>query len=322
MPGHDIIVVGGSAGGIAALTQLVSDLPPDLPAAILVALHVPTISPSRLPETLDRAGPLPATYAHDGEAIQPGHIYLAPPNQHLLIEAGSIRLVRGPRENGHRPAVDPLFRSAASTFGNRVVGVVLAGITDDGTAGLLAVKTRGGRAVVQDPEETLFPDMPRNAMRYVAVDDVLPAAQIAPLLIRLASTPSKAEAGAVAMAVSNSDGGQREGSWSFSCPECGGPLREGQDGQLLRYHCRVGHAFSGESLLAEQSEALEEVLWSGLRGLEEKAELGHRLARQAREQGYDLTAAYFDEQAQEAEQHSQLLREGPLKTGTSTTKGS
>jgi two-component system chemotaxis response regulator CheB len=176
MPGHDIVVIGASAGGVEVLSHLVRCLPANFPAAIFVVLHVPAHSPSLLPRILERNGPLPARHPSDGEAIKRGRISIAPPDQRLLLEGGRVRLVRGPRENGHRPAVDPLFRTAPLAFGPRVVGVMLSGNLDDGTAGLAAIKQRGGVTVVQDPEEALYPGMPRSAIESVAVDHILPVA--------------------------------------------------------------------------------------------------------------------------------------------------
>lgn len=187
MPGHDIIVIGASAGGVQALKTLVGSLPRKLPASIFVVLHIPAESPSLLPEILSRAGPLEAVQAVDGIEIEHRCIYIAPPDHHLLIEHGHVRVVRGPKENRHRPAVDPLFRSAAQIYGTRVVGVILTGGLDDGTAGLLAVKRRGGIAVVQDPDEALYPGMPSSALANVEVDYRLPLSSIGPLLVRLAS---------------------------------------------------------------------------------------------------------------------------------------
>src|SRR5439155_14810652 len=187
MPGHDIVVVGASAGGVEALATLVSTLPPKLPAAIFVVLHISAHSPSFVSDILSRSGLLEAVQASDGMEIKHGRIYVAPPDHHMLVERGNVRVVRGPKENRHRPAVDPLFRSAAEAYGPRVVGVVLTGGLDDGTAGLLAVKRRGGIAVVQDPEEALYSSMPLSALTHVEVDYRLPLSGIGPLLVRLAS---------------------------------------------------------------------------------------------------------------------------------------
>src|SRR5437016_12022670 len=187
MPGHDIIVVGASAGGVEALVTLARSLKRNLQAAVFVVLHMPAQSPSLLPEILGRAGPLKAVQATDDMQIEPGHIYVAPPDHHMLMELGKVRVVRGPKENRHRPAVDPLFRSAALAYGPRVIGVILTGALDDGTAGLLAVKRRGGIAIVQDPDEALYPSMPLSALANVEVDYRLPLSSIGPLLVHLAS---------------------------------------------------------------------------------------------------------------------------------------
>ncbi len=185
MLGHDVIVVGASAGGVEALRGLVGSLPIDLPAAVFLVLHIPAQSPSLLPEILSRSGPLRALHPTNGEVIQHGLIYVAPPDHHLLLEDGFVRVVRGPRENRHRPAIDPLFRSAARAYGSRVVGVILTGSLDDGTAGLLAIKRRGGVAIVQDPDDALYSSMPRSALAHVDVDHVLVLSEIGPVLARL-----------------------------------------------------------------------------------------------------------------------------------------
>jgi two-component system chemotaxis response regulator CheB len=186
MPGHDIIVVGASAGGVEALSRLVHDLPADLPAALFVVLHVPAHGTSLLPYILARNGPLPARHPDDGEPIVHGRIYVAPPDMHLLIRREQVRLARGPRENGHRPAVDPLFRTAARSYGPQVVGVVLSGTLDDGSAGLVAIRQRGGVAIVQDPDDALYPGMPRSALEAVRADHCLPVGQIGATLAELA----------------------------------------------------------------------------------------------------------------------------------------
>src|SRR3954470_23315068 len=271
MPGRDIIVVGASAGGVEALTQLVRGLPADLPAAVFVVLHVPAHATSLLPRILDKAGPLPAAHPREGEAIQPGRVYVAAPDHHLLLKNGTVHLARGPRENGHRPAVDALFRSAARAYGGRVVGVVLSGALDDGTAGLVAVKHRGGLAVVQDPNDALYAGMPRSALANVQVEYCLPLADIPPALARLAREPADTQKGAGPVAddleietdlaeldLATLQSAERAGTPSgFGCPDCGGSLWELKEGTLVRFRCRVGHAWSGDSLLARQADALD-----------------------------------------------------------------
>jgi two-component system chemotaxis response regulator CheB len=320
MPDHGIVVVGASAGGVEALADLAASLPGDLPAAVFVVLHLPATGTSALPEILSRHGPLPAGHVRDGEPIQPGQIYVAPPDHHVLLRTGHVHLSRGPRENGHRPAIDPLFRSAAREYATRVVGVVLSGALDDGTGGLLAIKSRGGIAVVQDPADALYPGMPGNALQHVEVDHVLPAAAMGELLARLIADSAEAPAdpaptgmrvevemeGFSLEAFEGSHPGRPSG---FSCPDCNGVLWQIQDGGLERYRCRVGHAWSPESLLTQQSEALEAALWIALRSLEERAALARRLAEPARRRGHRITAGRFEEQAAEAQQAARLVRD-------------
>ncbi|HMF55355.1 MAG TPA: chemotaxis protein CheB [Pyrinomonadaceae bacterium] len=193
MSGHDIIVIGASAGGVEALSNLARNLPVDLPASVFIVLHVPAQTPSILPQILSRAGPLRAAHAVDNEPIRPGRIYVAPPDNHMLVERDYVRIVRGPKENRYRPAVDPMFRSAARNHGTRVVGVILTGALDDGTAGMRAVKSRGGKTVIQDPKEALYSGMPGSAQMNVKIDYCLPLAEIAPLLARLAHEPAEEE---------------------------------------------------------------------------------------------------------------------------------
>jgi two-component system chemotaxis response regulator CheB len=318
MPDHDIVVVGASAGGVEALADLAASLPPDLPAAVFVVLHLPSTRTSALPDILSRRGPLPATHVKDGEPIEPGRLYVAPPDHHVLLRSGHVHLARGPRENGHRPAVDPLFRSAAREYASRVIGVVLSGALDDGTAGLAAIKTRGGLAVVQEPTDALYPGMPTSALEHVRVDHVQPAAALGALLARLTAEP----AGAANPAPANMEvevevegfsleamEGEHPGRPSgFSCPDCNGVLWEIQDGDLQRFRCRVGHAWSPESLLTQQSEGLEAALWIALRSLEERAALARKLAAPARRRGHTITASRFEEQAAEAQQAARLVR--------------
>lgn len=302
--------------------QLVHDLPPDLPAAIFIVLHIPAHSPSLLPDILDRSGSLKAIHPTDDMPIERGCIYVAPADQHMLLDKGRVRLTRGPRENRHRPAIDPLFRSAALVYGARVVGVVLTGSLDDGTAGLLAIKQRKGIVVVQDPKEALYPSMPQSALNHVQVDYRKPIAQIGPLLARLAHEPAaddkaypasedmQKEVRIAEMDINLLGSDKQVGTPSvYSCPECGGVLWEMQDGNLLRFRCRVGHAFSIESVLAEQSDALERTLWAALKSLEENASLSRRMANSAHQNGHARLQAMYEKKSREAEQHAETLRQ-------------
>jgi two-component system chemotaxis response regulator CheB len=318
--GHDRVVVGASAGGVEALIRLVGGLPAALPAAVFVVLHVPGNGTSVLPQILSRAGPLRATHAIDEEPIVRGHIYVAPPDHHLLVHRGRVRVVRGPRENRHRPAVDPLFRTAARAYGERVIGVILSGTLDDGTAGLLAVKALGGIAVVQDPRDALFAGMPRSALDYVEVDHVLAAREIGPVLATLTHQPvagggmrmSGESATEAAMAELDPDAthqAERPGTPSpFSCPECGGVLWELGEEALTRFRCRTGHAFTADALMADQADVLESALWVGLRSLEEKAAMAERLVTRARDQGRPLMASRFETQVREAREQAEVIR--------------
>ena len=330
MPDHGIVVVGASAGGVEALAELAASLPDDLAAAVFVVLHLPAAGTSALPEILRRHGPLPAAHVKDGEPIRPGRIYVAPPDHHVLVRTGHVHLSRGPRENGHRPAIDPLFRSAAREYATEVIGVVLSGALDDGTAGLLAIKSRGGVAVVQKPTDALYPGMPGNALEHVQVDHVVAAASMGKLLTRLVADlldaprePAPAEMrvevereGFAPEAFESSHPGRPSG---LSCPDCNGVLWQIKDGGLERYRCRVGHAWSPESLLIQQSEALEAALWVALRSLEERAALSRRLAEPARRRGHSITATRFEEQAAEAQQAARLVRDLLLNRDTFAT---
>lgn len=323
MPGHDIIVIGASAGGVEALSKLAVQLPEKLPASLFIVLHIPAQGPSLMPDILSRAGPLPATHPVDGEEIRRGHIYVAPPDHHLMLEQGHVRIVRGPRENRHRPAIDPLFRSAAIAYGTRVVGVILTGSLDDGTAGLWAIKQRGGVAVVQDPEDALYPSMPNSALTHVQVDYRLPIAEMGATLVHLANQPAPEE-GVYPVPedmeqetqyteMQDEDtlaSNERLGTPSaFSCPECGGVLWELQNGDLVRFRCRVGHAFSIESVMAAQTEQLEAALWTALKTLEESASLSHRMAQRAHNHGREWLARSFQQQAHNAEQRAITIRQ-------------
>jgi two-component system chemotaxis response regulator CheB len=322
MARRDIVVIGASAGGVEALSQLVHRLPADLPAAVYVVLHVSPHGTSLLPNILTRNGPLQARHPADGEPVHPGTISVAPPDFHLLLEPDQVRLSRGPRENGYRPAVDVLFRTAARSFGPRVIGVVLSGTLDDGAAGLAAIQSRGGLALVQDPNDALYPGMPRSALETVRADHCQPVAALAATLARLvreevpvnADDPEvgdmEMESEIAAFALDALQDEQRPGTPSgFACPDCGGALWELNDGELIRFRCRVGHAWTANSLVAEQSEAVETALWTAFRALEERAALCHRIAERMRRRGSHPTEHRFAHQAQEAKRRAAILRE-------------
>jgi two-component system chemotaxis response regulator CheB len=322
---RDIVVIGASAGGVEALRALVGGLPAGLPAAVLVVLHIPPRSPSALPVILARSGPLPAEHAIEGQPLHYGRIYVAPADHHLVVSDGRVSLSRGPAENGHRPAVDPLFRSAARAFGERVIGVVLSGARDDGTAGLAAISRRGGLALAQDPADALHPSMPRSAIEHVDVHKSLPAAELGELIGELAS---RSERGHVRgprpvdaqfdeeldeeIAVTefaDPDPTYLQHPAGFGCPSCHGALFALDGEPVPRYRCRVGHAWSPESLLDEQAGALEGALWMALRSLEEKSALSERMSLGARARGSSGTAERYAVAAADAASAAILIRD-------------
>jgi two-component system chemotaxis response regulator CheB len=275
---------------------------------------------------------MPAAYGVDGESIEPRRIYIAPPDHHLLIDDGLIRLGRGPRENGSRPAVDPLFRSAARWYGSRAIGVVLSGSLHDGTSGMAAIKAQGGVTIVQDPHEAVCRSMPRNALENVAIDHVVGAAELPMLLHKLVADPARPNAAPRASAanareleaeISVAQNGvpdeepaaQDHGSPSaFACPDCHGVLWEIKQGDLIRFRCRVGHAYLPDALAQAQSKELEEALWTALRSLRESTALATRLAEHARQRKLSLVAAAHDERAREARKRAQAI-EAVLQQG-------
>lgn len=320
MPKRDIVVIGASAGGVEAVTCLIKQLPANLSAAIFVVLHLSANSKSVLPHILQRAGSFPAIHPKDGDPIELHKIYVAPPNEHLLVQVNEVVLSHGPRENGFRPAVDVLFRSAAIAYGQRVIGVILSGMLDDGTAGLRSIKTRGGIAIAQHPKEAVFSSMPRSAIESGSVDHVLTLAEIASFLATKvyesvpeeATMPDGPEQEAIIVAKSKASlerGEQPDNPSPLTCPDCGGVLWELRDRNLIRFRCHVGHAYSLDSLLEEQAQDVERALWAAVRALEEKAALSRRMAVQARAQNRLTSEAQFHQRAQEIEHNSKLLRQ-------------
>jgi two-component system chemotaxis response regulator CheB len=322
-----LVVIGASAGGIEPLKEIAAGLPPDLAAAVAIVLHVSPTGESRLPAILSRAGRLPVVHARDGEELGEGRIYVAPPDRHLLVVDGRCAVVRGPRENNARPAVDPLFRSAAVAFGSRVVAVVLSGTLADGVAGARFISSAGGTVIVQDPEEADFPAMPANAIARDHPDCVLELAAIAPAIVqavtRLSHTDHVSDNGRKRMELETSyaaldphaieDGAPPGRPSGLSCPACGGVLWEVDDGNLLRFRCRVGHAYAAESALDGQRETVETALWAAFRALLERKELAERLAVRARERGWGRSRANFEERAQEALAQADLIRTALLE---------
>ena len=328
MPGHDIIVVGTSSGGVEALKRLVEALPADLPAAMLVVLHRPADSPSLLTEILRSMSSLDVADADDGEAIVPGRVYVAPPDRHLLIERERVRLTRGPKENRFRPAIDPLFRSAAYGYGPRAIGVVLTGSLDDGTAGLWAIKDRGGVAIVQDPAEAMFPSMPSSALANVEVDYCLPMDKIAPTLVTLSAQPVSGGAAVsenleIETRIALEDNALEAGVLKlgklspFTCPECSGTLLQIEEGGIVRFRCHTGHAYSVNSLLDDVTESVEYNLWSAVRVMDELVLLLRHLDQHAPANGD--TSARIAEQIRDVQQRSQLIRQALLRPKPPTT---
>jgi len=317
---RDVVVVGASAGGVEALVELVRGLPPDFAGCLLVVLHVPPTGASALPRILERVGDLPARHARSGDALERGTIVVAPPDHHLVVYDDAVTLSRGPTENGHRPAVDVLFRTAAAVLGSRVVGVVLSGTLDDGAAGLVAVKLRGGHVLVQDPEEALHGGMPRSAIAATDVDEVLPVRMISARLAELVREeapggPPLSEVMEMEARMANLDPaavgatGDIGVPSAWGCPDCNGTLFEIKEGGITRFRCRVGHAWSASGLVAQQASSVETALWVALRALEEKAELTDELGRQATNRGHRLTAEQFERQSQEARRSAAMVRD-------------
>lgn len=316
MIGSSLFVIGASAGGMDALTRLVAQLPADFPAPIFIVNHMAADAAGEaLVRAINGSGSLPCEVAQDGQAFEGGRIYLAPADHHLLVVKGKLRVTKGARENRSRPGIDPLFRSAAVAYRSKVVGVVLTGYLDDGTAGLEAIKRCGGVGVVQDPADAAYPDMPQNALNRVEVDHVVALEQMGALFAQLVQRRSvkdkpvpkdiAIEAKIAERVLSDLKAVTTLGEQvPFNCPECGGPLWEIDKGSSLRYRCHTGHAFTSAVLEAEQTAQIEETLWSALRMFEERRNLLMTISnRQSR--GYSKSAA---ERAKESEVHIARIR--------------
>ena len=299
-----LVVIGASAGGVESLRRLVAQLPPDLPAAVAVVLHLSPTSKSMLAAILSRSGPLPAHQAVDGESIEEGTIVVAPPDHHLMVEQGVFRVVRGPTENSSRPAIDPLFRTAAQIYGTRTVGVVLSGSLDDGTAGLFEVKRRGGWTMVQDPHDALHPDMPLSALEHVTVDVV---ADCAALGLHIAKAVQLGPRRAERISGTDTENPARVLPSGMSCPDCSGQLWEIDDGEPLRFRCRVGHEWTGKALVEGQERSLENALWASLRIVGERSQLTQRMLDRARGREQHHVARLLETRLDELAAEAQLL---------------
>ena len=320
----DIVVIGASAGGMEALAKLVAGLPAGLPASIFVVWHTAPGVKSVLPNVLAKAGALPAVHPADGDPIRPGTIYVAPPDHHMLVERGYVRVTKGPKENRFRPAIDPLFRSAAYVYGPRVIGVVLTGALDDGTAGLWTIKLRGGMAVVQEPSEAVINSMPLNALGNVEIDHKLPVSEIGPLLGRLAQQPAPAvrelppgeqRKTRHEIRIAEEEDGLEENIMQFgdlsplTCPECHGVLTRLREGSIMRFRCHTGHAYSAHALLESNAEDVEARLWDAVRALDETVMLLNAMGEEFTRSG-DLHAAELCfAKAREAHERSQPIRD-------------
>ena len=316
---RDLVVIGASAGGVAALQKLVGALPNEFPAAILIVMHLSPHSAGLLPEILNQAGALPASNARHGEPIENGRIYVAPPNKHLLAGADrKIRIGHGPKENRFRPAVDPLFRSAALNYDSRTIGIVLSGGLDDGTAGLCAIKQAGGLAIVQDPADAEASSMPRNALNHVAIDYCLTANEIGSMLPQLVREPpagekrimsdeTRMEVELAADERNRADIKKLGDPTTFTCPSCHGALLRVRDAIPTRFRCHTGHAFTALSLEDELQDKVENAAWSAVRTLQEHAMLLREMS--ARPGITNEEASNYGERAELALKRAQLLRE-------------
>jgi two-component system chemotaxis response regulator CheB len=332
---RNIVVIGASTGGFQAIKKLVADLPPDLDAAIFIVWHMSPDMRSVMPQVLNRLNTVPAEHAIDREPIIFNRIYVAPPDRHLTLENGFVRVTRGPRENRFRPAVDPLFRSAAYNYGTRVIGIVLSGALDDGTAGLWTIKSCGGTAIVQDLADAEVASMPQNAMAAVDVDYTVPVSEMGALLEKLTAEPAtevkemnmeENKKIRTELRIATQDAGLNEimqlGEFTpYACPECHGVLSAIKDGDIIRYRCHTGHAYSADSLLASITENIEDTLWSAIRGVEESIILLNHLGDHFAEKNQPRLAAMYFKKAAESEGRANLVRQTVLQHEQLTTDG-
>lgn len=312
-----IVVIGASAGGVEALCGLIGNLPADFPAAVLVALHAGAGSESQLPSILTRCGRLPAGHVEETQALEAGRVYVAIPNKHLTLERGLARSDYGPRVDRYRPSINRLFESAAESYGNQVIGIVLSGALHDGTLGMMRLKQSGGTAIVQDPDDALFSSMPQSALDHLDVDFRGSAGDISIELRSLVTDRPRPAVESAAQPRSGYSTSRRNDDSQpveapviagFTCPECGGVLGEQQVGQLTRYRCHVGHELSENALFMAQGGQLEQALRTALRVLGERMKLVQRAANRAQSLNDELVAARFRERNRQASQSAEAIR--------------
>jgi two-component system chemotaxis response regulator CheB len=326
MKKRNIIVIGASTGGFEAFRKIIAVLPPDFDASIFIVWHMSPNVRGVLPTVLNKVNDIFASHAYDGEEILPNRIYIAPPDHHLLIEEGKVRVTHGPKENRFRPAVDPLFRSAAYSYGDRVIGVILSGALDDGTAGLWTVKHYGGIAVVQDPKDAEVPSMPENALEQVQVDYCVSIDKMGELLTRLANETltqnvqiMKDEQTKKEIRVAEEDGSFNLGLFNmgeltpFTCPECHGVLAKFRNGTLPRFRCHTGHAYSVDTLMTAVTENIENSLYSAVRGIEEGIMLLNHIGDHFAEANNPKLASLYFKKAKEAESRANGVRQAVLE---------
>jgi two-component system, chemotaxis family, protein-glutamate methylesterase/glutaminase len=296
---HDLILIGGSAGSIRVLQTVIGALPKNLPAVVCAIIHTTPRGRSTLPQLLNLSGSLPAVQASDNAALVPGRIYVAPPDRHMLIGHNHIHLTRGPKEGLHRPSINISFRSAAQAYGQRVVGVLLSGMLDDGASGLWEIGRHGGVTVIQDPSEAEFPSMPLNALMDAPVHFKLSSEQIGPILERMVR-------GEEVPTLSPSGNEQAHEHFSgFTCPECRGPLYQKRLGKSLEeFRCRVGHIFSPKVLLEEHTSIQERKLYEAIVALEEGADLAEHMAKTSDAEQRNQ----FQIEAEQLRHHSAAIR--------------
>lgn len=320
---RDIIVIGGSSGATAPLKTILGALPRDLPAAVFVVMHIPARSIGMLQTVAAASGQMPVYAATDGMPIASGNIYLAVPDRHLILTQGHMRLGRGPRENMARPAIDPLFRSAAAAYGPRVIGVILSGLLSDGASGLEAIKRCGGIAVVQDPADAIANEMPLAATMATTIDLSVPSARIGDVLSELVRQPAppglpvppdiRLEVDiAAGERVDSTIVGRIGDPSAITCPHCEGVMTLVRGAKPLRFRCQVGHAMTADILAQEQENAVDEALRVALRIVEERAELVSRMAEDARNSARPVVATLYDERAAEYRRYAETIRRAVL----------